>query len=279
MLDHVEKSNLNNCRPTSMSRPTRLERWIERTGRRPRGPAYVYLSFHKTATQFTERVLRSVCRYHRLRAATFDSRHRTVEAAVLSRTDFLLLTDYSSEMIDLAALDVRGVRVIRDPRDTLVSMYFSHRSSHALNHEEIAQNRQALADLDVSDGLDYLMRNASFFKRIVRELDVWLPEDHGYYETTFERLTRDPRAEFAAILEALGLPLEDADLEAILAENSFSALQDEWAEDHPGADTNHYRKGVAGEWRRYLIGDAKESFRARYGSLLVRLGYEATLDW
>ncbi len=158
-------------------------------------------------------------------------------------------------------------------------MYFSHRESHALNHEEIVRNREALADLGVSEGLDYLLEHSRFFARIMRELEVWSPETHGYYETTFERLIGDPFSEFAAVLSALDLHVDPGRLAGILDRNSFAALRTEWAESHPEADVNHYRAGVVGAWRTYLSGAAREKFRTRYGPLLVKLGYEATLDW
>jgi hypothetical protein len=254
-----------------------MKRWLRGGG--GDGPRYVYVSYHKCATQYTERVLRAVCRHHGLVAATFDARHPSVPARALRRADFLLLTDYSSEMIDLGALDARGVHIVRDPRDTLVSMYFSHRSSHALNHEEIARDRAALASLDTSDGLDYLLRESGFFRRITRELEAWNPSARGYHETTFERLTADPMAEFAAILDSLGLTIERSALEAILERNRFETLRREWALRNPDAKTNHYRQGRAGDWRSHLAGDVKERFRARYGPLLIKLGYETSLDW
>lgn len=260
--------------------PRRLRRirtWWRK--RRRRGPGYVYVSYHKCATRFTERVLRAVCGIHELRPALFDSRPTEVTPAQLTDTDFLMLVDYSSAMLDLDRLSARGLYVTRDPRDILVSMYFSHRFSHQLNHPEIERDRTALAGLTVSQGLDFLMANSGFFRRILREMDAWPPARAGYYATTFERLTADPRLEFGRILAFLGLSVGDRALRTILEQNSFSALMAEWAKDHPGAAVNHYRRGSAGEWREHLVGDSKERFRAQYGPLLVRLGFERQLDW
>lgn len=255
-------------------------RWGDRLFRRLHGlPRYAYVSYHKCATQFTERVLRAVCTLHDLRASTFDARHQVVDLRALRRTDFLMLIDYSSEMVDLDSLDAQGVHIMRDPRDTLVSMYFSHRSSHALIHKEIERDRIALADLDVQEGLDYLLRESVFFRRIARELEDWPAENRNFYETTFERLTADPGAEFAAMLSFLDLAVDSEHLDRILQRNSFSALRTEWATRHPDAEVNHYRRGKAGDWRVHLVGDVKEKFRERYGPLLVKLGYETDLDW
>lgn len=242
-------------------------------------PAYVYVSYHKCATQFTERVLRAVCDQYGLRARTYDSRHEKVRALSLLRTDFLMLTDYSSSMVSLESLGARGVYVIRDPRDILVSMYFSHRSSHAMNHPEIKRNRLALANLDVEDGLTYLMRESRFFRRIMHELEAWGRRDLGFHETTFEKLTADSHVEFTNILAFLELPMETGALAEILERYSFSALKAEWAARNPGEEYNHYRRGKAGDWRKHLVGRAGEEFRARFGDLVVRLGYEDDPDY
>lgn len=241
-------------------------------------PRYLYVSYHKCATQWTERILRAVCKRHRLRASTFDSRHPTVPDREARRTDFLMLTDYTTGMVDLAGIHARGVHVIRDPRDTLVSMYFSHRFSHAMNHEEIARNREALESRSLDDGLRWLMDESRFFLRIIDELGRWNFEDPRFHETTFERLTAEPEREFAEALDVLELSLPPEHLGEILADNRFGRLQRAWAEDHPEATANHYRKGVAGEWREHLTGEILELFRERHGELLVELGYEACPD-
>lgn len=242
-------------------------------------PAYVYVSYHKCATQFTERVLRAVCKQYGLRAKTYDSRHTRIPALSLRMTDFLLLTDYTSSMLRLESIGARGLYVIRDPRDILVSMYFSHRFSHALNHPEIERNRLALADLGIEAGLMYLMRDSGFFRRIMRELEHWGSRNLGFHETTFEKLTAAPHEEFTRILAFLELPVEPEYLADVLDRNSFSALKREWAARHPDEEYNHYRRGKAGDWRTHLVGRVGDEFRARFGDLLPLLGYEEGSDW
>lgn len=255
----------------------RVRSWWRK--RRRRGPGYVYVSYHKCATRFTERVLRAVCDLHGLYVAKFDSRRSDVAQAEIAEADFLMLTDYASTMLDLDRLSARGLYITRDPRDILVSMYFSHRFSHELNHPEIGRDRTALAGLTVPEGLDFLMANSGFFSRIMREMENWPRPRSGYFETTFERLTTDPRREFGRILSFLGLSVGERALSSILGRNSFAALQADWAKEFPGTPMNHYRRGIAGEWREYLVGGPKERFRTQYGPLLIRLGFEQRLDW
>jgi hypothetical protein len=43
--------------------------------------------------------------------------------------------------------------------------------------------------------------------------------------------------------------------------------------------TSHYRKGVAGDWVNHFTPEHAEGFVARFGDLLIRLGYEEGSDW
>ncbi|NNG16391.1 MAG: hypothetical protein HKM89_07915 [Gemmatimonadales bacterium] len=247
--------------------------------RTKRHHTYLYVSYHKCATLFTARVVRAVCAAQGLRTATFDSRHRKVGRLALRSNDFLLLTDYSSSMLDLNTVDGRGFHVIRDPRDILVSMYFSHRDSHRVNHAEIRRNRRKLAKLDLLGGLTYLMEESRFFQRIMRELAAWDYDTERFYETSFERLTTDPEKEFEAIFTFLGILVEQSDLNTIIQQNSFETLKADWRARNPGTDINHYRSGVAGDWKNHLAGEPKTVFRQRYGDLLIKLGYEKSMNW
>lgn len=241
--------------------------------------AYLYVSYHKCATLFTARVVRAVCGIHGLRTATFDSRHRRVSRWAVWSKDFLLLTDYSGSMLDLESVEGRGFHVIRDPRDILVSMYFSHRDSHRINHDEIKRNRRKLGALDKLGGLTYLVEESSFFLRIMRELANWNYDTDRFYETSFERLTTDPLREFEAVFAFLDIPMERSDLARILQQNSFDVLKANWRARNPGAEVNHYRSGVAGDWKNHLEGEPKTIFRQKYGDLLIRLGYENDAAW
>lgn len=50
------------------------------------------------------------------------------------------------------------------------------------------------------------------------------------------------------------------------------------AEQSEGSDDN-YRKGVAADWRTYFTPRVTDEFKARYGDLLIHLGYASSRDW
>jgi hypothetical protein len=43
--------------------------------------------------------------------------------------------------------------------------------------------------------------------------------------------------------------------------------------------SSFYRKGVAGDWKKYFTEEDRRVFKEEAGELLIRLGYEEDLDW
>jgi len=42
---------------------------------------------------------------------------------------------------------------------------------------------------------------------------------------------------------------------------------------------HHYRRGIPGDWRNHFTPLHVEYFKALYNPLLLKLGYEADVDW
>lgn len=203
----------------------------------------------------------------------------------------------------------RGFHVIRDPRDVLVSAYFSHRYSHPLRSDGgwIAEFRRKLNEVpDIEQGLllelDY---NATIFA----SMQNWDYASSHIFETRYERLVINPVVEFVRIFSFLGFDtprlglatlagmaidhwrlkhenrpmtlrtsLPQPLLRRIIARNAFDRLS---LGRLPGQENerHHYRKGVAGDWRNYFSPELTASFKDRYGDLLIELGYEKDYDW
>jgi hypothetical protein len=193
-----------------------------------------------------------------------------------------MIQDHSSHIVDIDALQGRGFHVIRDPRDILVSMYFSHKNTHVVSDPragEILRNRELLSEIDKQEGLRYLMEHSGYFGRVMREIASWDYARENFYEVKFETLTMQPLTEFDKIFDFLGLPVEESVLEDIIERNSFGAMKKRWNEKHPGKKSSHYRKGKSGDWQNHLKGTTREMFKDRYGDLLIRLDYEPDKEW
>lgn len=223
----------------------------------------------------------------------------------------LCLTNGDNEAVALLGQrgDYRGFHVIRDPRDVLVSAYFSHLYSHPIRTDGgwIAEfRRQLSAAPDVETGL---LLELDFLACIFASMDAWNYDNPRIYESRYETLVADPVAAFRRIFNFLGvatprlglttlpglmldvvrrrrtgrpmppritlpLPL----LRRLVERNDFSHQA---GGRQPGQEDerHHYRKGVAGDWRNYFTPYVTDAFKERYGDLLIHLGYERSLNW
>jgi lipopolysaccharide transport system ATP-binding protein len=166
--------------------------------------------------------------------------------------------------------------VIRDLRDTVVSLYFSLRYSHVPD-AKIVVKRQRLNAMDIEDGLLLLIESDDQLPACAAIQRTWLEsgEELIRYE---DLLARD-----LEILEPLltrtcplGVPAEQV-REAVLA-CRFEALTGGRARGQEDVRA-HERKGVAGDWRNHFTGRVTRAFKARFGELLVATGYEKDLRW
>lgn len=266
---------------------------------------YAYFGHHRCATLWTTTIIKAISRELGLRTAQEDRYEKL--PADLSQVNFLIHLNATDGIIQqLAGLDYRGFHVIRDPRDILVSSYFSDKYSHPVYGQQFAQFREQLSTVEFDEGLRMeLDRRGAEFEALAR----WDYHNSRVYETRYEVLTTAPFDEFSKILAFLGIPMPSQGLSNALArvqlfankalhrahiplrvagippswlqatvrQQSFQKLagRQKGQEDQK----SHYRKGVAGDWANYLTGANKELFKQRWGQLVIDLGYEHDLNW
>jgi hypothetical protein len=42
---------------------------------------------------------------------------------------------------------------------------------------------------------------------------------------------------------------------------------------------HHYRAGIPGDWKNHFFPELTRRFKAEYGDVLIKLGYEKNADW
>ena len=163
--------------------------------------------------------------------------------------------------------------VMRDPRDILISWYFSMRHSHTILGD-VAKVRATLDHMSFHDGIlfamDHLNRSGHF-----QLLGSWVDApktDPNVLLVRFEDLI-GPTGE-----EVFGMLFKHCDIRvprkqqcALLERYSFKALSGR----RPGQEDikHHYRKGISGDWRNHLNDSLATRFKELTGNLLSRLGY------
>lgn len=285
-----------------------------------------YFGHHKCASTYVIRILRQLCgvlglRWHEaylpqelpygyhLREP-YRTRLRQLLDSV-ARFDFDFIAHGNADQALLSLLgsrEFRGFHVIRDPRDIVVSGYFSHLNSHPAEPDHnpwLVDHRAALVGLEQEAGL---LCEIEFCEPYFARMSDWDYQNPAIYETRFEVITQSPESEFRRVLDFLGIPVNEKGLGASMAFLGRRAVRKlggrsqriPWIpgrvlDDVIGAKSfrssaggratgtenvkSHYRKGISGDWKNYFTPPVKEAFKDRYGSLLVDLGYADDLDW
>lgn len=172
--------------------------------------------------------------------------------------------------------DSRHFFVTRDLRDTLVSGYFSLKLSHPeYKLDAVNAMRNRLQDLELEDGLmhtldDWVPANAEIQRS-------WIESDEPLIR--FEDLLADDQSILEEVLlERCELGISRRRLRRAIERENFERLSG--GRSRGEEDVNdHYRKGIAGDWRNYFNEPLKVAFKERYGDLLIKAGYERDNDW
>lgn len=278
---------------------------------------YAFYGHHKCATTWMRGVITQVCEYTGLSTETFDnpSQFKNDLPAYLKANpvDFICYTNAKANLLG-DVVTRRAFHMIRDPRDIIVSGYFSHKHSHPTNGwPELLAHREALNQLDEEQGL---MREMQFSRPWIEDIASWDYSRDNILELTYEAFVANPYDLVLSAFEHLGL----IDVErhgisyhatallrnlgralhcksgkrlpncfaskAIQANELLGIAYERRFAKHakgrkPGQTdiTSHYRKGQAGDWINHFTPALCQQFQQQYPNLLVKLGYEQDHAW
>jgi len=201
--------------------------------------------------------------------------------------------------------DFRAFHLIRDPRDIVVSAYFSHRNSHSTDGwPDMADHRKVLKSLPLEDGLilelDFwptrvtLERMGTWnyqdprileacFEDFVKDLPGWIERWARFYGLRNQQRKRDIwlaqwNALFASrrVWNRLCLPIQSippSTIERIAEANKFENLSGGRERGEEAAES-HYRSGQAGSWREFFTPRLRAAFLEHFPGLLEKTGYK-----
>lgn len=280
-------------------------------GRTRAAQVLAYFGHHKSASTWLSDISRELCAATGLGYAhvTNPRQFGGDLRAFCSRKDLDFLTYSNANRRFVSTLDnFRAFHVIRDPRDIVVSSYFSHLHSHpTTNWPELVEHRSQLQNVDKARGL-YLV--IDFLQDVMEDLATWDYADPRVLELKMEDVVRAPEESLVGAFAFLGLvdearvglpaaltaavssvkrrrsslipfrisPVPASVLIDTLRRNAFSVKAEGRVAGVENV-TSHYRKGIPGDWINYFETGHKEYFKARYADLLVKLGYESDDDW
>ena len=169
----------------------------------------------------------------------------------------------------------RAFFVMRDPRDIVISRYFSIKVSHpVMGH--ISELRADLGTMSQEEGLAYTIGQLPKGGTL-DALQSWAkiaPGDQELATFRYEDLTgSDQFATWQRLCAHCDIRMPGAKLRELLERNSFAALTR--GRERGAEDVNaHLRKGVAGDWKNYFTPAVEKKFRAVAGTLVEDLGYQ-----
>jgi hypothetical protein len=240
-----------------------------------------YFGHHKAGSTWICRIIQDVCIRSKLEAVVHDSPAKFGGHLEKYRTanpfDFLILLN--ADYTFIRYLDVKGFHVVRDPRDIVVSGYFSHYYSHPdEGWPRLTYFRRYLRTLSKDEGL---LREMEFLSRSLYDMISWDYDTPAILQLRFEDLINDPVFHFTGIFRYLGIvpqKTSEEELTGIIDKYSFEKLS---GGRRPGLEdqAHHYRKGTPGDWQNHFNERHKDYFKKLYNPLLLKLGYEKTENW
>src|SRR5207248_3328040 len=119
----------------------------------------------------------------------------------------------------------KGFHVIRDPRDIVVSAYYSHLHSHPTNGwPELARHRELLTSISKEEGLSCEME---FLRREFEDMQSWDYSMPYVLEIKLETLVQNPYVGFLEILRHLEVLANNQDESEQFEGGPADSLSDE----------------------------------------------------
>jgi hypothetical protein len=232
---------------------------------------FYYFGHHKCATNWVRRFLRPLAKQNDINYLLYrGSNASNAFSEKNDRTFHVYVNSFPGDLKQMGETH-RGFHLIRDPRDVLISDYYSRRNTHSVNNEFQQALRDELQRLDTESGLLHVLERCPYYDQIAG----WeIGADPRVLDVKYEELLGDELAGYGAILEHLGIEIPSKRLEKIVQKCSFESItgRDKGEENV----NNHFRKGVAGDWRNYFgdPGPLKEAVYKKIEPIIVALGYE-----
>ncbi|MBI3331468.1 glycosyltransferase [Candidatus Peregrinibacteria bacterium] len=254
-------------------------------------PLLFFFGHHKCASSWMAKIMYAVSKHIGLKCGTFhnDREFRgTLEQTARASGDVLCYLNADRTYVQHLR-NFRGIHLIRDPRDIIVSAYFSHLYTHPTeNWPALEAHRAILRDLPKEQGL---LLEMQFSNWVLRHMRNWNYRDPDILELKLREFTTVPTSFFIDAFTHLGLlsdqpcpvpypgpTLTTVDLLRIIEMNNFSALAGGRARGIENLQS-HYRKGTVGDWKNHFTEAHAAWFKENHGDLVTRLGFEQDDAW
>jgi len=244
-------------------------------------PFMAYLGQHKSGSTWLNLLTMDLCKAAGLTCGRFSARKdfNFNLGAYVKEKNLDCIAWNNAEWSLMKDLNFRGFHVVRDPRDVLVSAYYSHVKTHPT--ESWPQLEQVRPFLEAAEFEDALFIEIGFVPDVFRRLREWQLNDPRVMDLRLEDISKDPVNTLRKAYTFIGL------FDAGLSEEAYLRVMDERSfEKLSGGrkkgeeDTSsHFRKGVHGDWKNAFTDRHIRYFKRAMNDILVKYGYEKDDQW
>ena len=169
--------------------------------------------------------------------------------------------------------EYRAFFVMRDPRDIVISAYFSNRYSHKLM-DHIAETRKILESQSLEEGILYTIETLRDVFTILRSWVNGARDNPNILILRYEDITGEFAFQsFQKLFNHCDIKISDDLISEILEDYSFENMSQgrtQGSEDR----NSHYRKGQHDDWKNYFNSTIRSKFEAVAEDLVGDLDYE-----
>jgi len=252
-------------------------------------PSIIHFSFNKAATQYVKSILircaiengmapiaihdyafhTNFPRLHRLSAKEMAKYHH------IFKQRGYLYSVFAGMIEGIPHLEkYKVVLVARDPRDILVSGYYSIAYSHSVpsktgdKYEGFMKQRRTARKLTVDEYV--IAESGRVYDDFARYQSMLLEKYPNTYLTTYEQMVSDFGGWLDGLVGYCELDVSKSLFESLIQENEHLTPKRE--DIH-----KHLRKGQPGDYREKLKIETIEYLDAKFASILARFGYNTTV--
>lgn len=235
-----------------------------------------YATIQKTGSQWLKRIFSDYEIRRITGLTTYPQHHYDLDEfqKVFPRNTFVpcLYIDYSLYEEIIKPISYRTFYVLRDPRDIIISWYYSTLRTHDLM-KKIGTYRKELEDRNFEDGISFCIDilNSKFCQQ--RSWVIGARNDKNVLIIKYEELVLKQWESFKKLFDWCGINITDKILDSLLKKYSFKNLREEdirWR----GGIWSHYRKGEINQWKKELSKENLKKFYDNTGNLIEVLGYK-----
>lgn len=226
---------------------------------------------HKTGTVWFTNIFKDISAFHSLNFYSGDQENFYDEVDIY-------FNHHSNFPFNKFNFDYKGIHIIRDPRDMIISSTFYHQKSKESWLHVPKKEFNGLTYQEKINSFDTFEQKAIFeinnsAGNNILDIRNWNYSNNNFLEVKYEEVIQDYNLQkFHDIFEFLGFQGEFIpDLLRIAWKNSLFSGEVK--------SNKHVRSGNARQYQKHFTPRLKKKFKNEFGDLLVKLDYEENNDW